>query len=398
MVASANTRLFTLLLSEAFANLIAVAQRSVLALLGIVIGTASVVAMLDVGHNAEIESIRQFKSMGTDLIVAQSFGPGRSGGNPSAESIEDIPQSTLSIRLATPLSIMGLRLGRGKGVQASIIGATASVAPLIRLSTTEGRFLSPFDHAETFAVIGAHIAASQEIDDGPLHPGDQLRMGAYLFTVIGVLTETTHNPLLPFDINSSVFLPQESIRRVSGSFPGITILASAKDGADPTIATEDLRERLSDLGYGQNLQTQSARQLIEGMQKQARIMAGLLAAISGISLLVGGVGVMNVMLMNVAERRREIGLRMALGARRSHIRTMFLMEAAMLSLAGGICGTALGVLVAYIYAHYSGWFFSPSTLALPLGALTSLGVGLFFGAYPATIAARLDPIETLRAE
>jgi len=195
-----------------------------------------------------------------------------------------------------------------------------------------------------------------------------------------------------------VIIPQAAMRRIATQTQGSTILAAADEDTDPILAAEILKEHLSALYGGQGVQVQSARQLIEGMQKQASIMSGLLAAIGGISLLVGGVGVMNVMLMNVSERRREIGLRMALGARRSHIRTMFLIEAALLSLTGGIFGTILGMLAAYIYADFSGWDFTPSSLALPLGAVISAGIGLFFGAYPAASAARLDPIETLRAE
>jgi len=390
--------LFVLLAYEAVANVMAVAQRSILALLGIVIGTASVIAMLNVGHNAEVESIRQFKSMGTDLIVAQAFLGQMKGARPSASAIEDLAKDLPQIRKIAPLSITGKRLGRGQGMQSSIIGATQSLKDVIRLRTVEGRFLSAFDKEETYAVIGSAIAASRKISATPLHPGDRIRLGNYLFTVIGILAETTHNPLLPFDVNKGVIIPEASMRRVATQTGSSTILAAAADDSDPILATEILGERLRDLHGGQRVQIRSARQLIEGMQKQASIMAGLLAAIGAISLLVGGVGVMNVMLMNVAERRREIGLRMALGARRSHIRIMFLMEAALLSLTGGICGTVLGMLAAYIYADFSGWNFTPSSLALPLGAVISAGVGLFFGAYPAASAARLDPIETLRAE
>lgn len=393
-----SPRLFFLLAHEAVANLLAVAQRSVLALLGIVIGTASVIAMLNVGHNAEVESIRQFKSMGTDLIVAQIFMGQAKGGAPTALAIEDISKSLPSIRQIAPLSITGMRLGRDGSTQSSVIGATPSLEGVVRLRTAEGRFLTRFDTDETYAIVGAKIAASSKISAHPLHPGDQVRIGNYLFTIIGVLAEATHNPLLPFDINTSVIIPQTSMRRVATQTGSSTILAAATEDSDPTLAADVLGERLRALHGGIPVQTQSARQLIEGMQKQASIMAGLLAAIGSISLLVGGVGVMNVMLMNVAERRREIGLRMALGARRSHIRTMFLMEAALLSLTGGICGTLLGMLAALAYARYSGWDFTPSSLALPLGAVISAGVGLFFGAYPAASAARLDPIETLRAE
>jgi len=393
-----SPRLFVLLAHEAVANLLAVAQRSVLALLGIIIGTASVIAMLNVGHNAKVESIRQFKSMGTDLIVAQIFIGQTRGDSPKALTIEDISKTLPSIHKIAPLSITGMRLGHDRSVQSSIIGATQSLKDVIHLRTAKGRFLSSFDKDETYAVIGATIAVSPAIKDTPLLPGDRIRIGHYLFTVIGILAKTTHNPLLPFNVNNSVMIPQGALRRVATQTGISTILAAATENNDPILAAKVFGERLRTLYNGKPVQTQSARQLIKGMQKQASIMAGLLAAIGAISLLVGGVGVMNVMLMNVAERRREIGLRMALGARRGHIRTMFLMEAALLSLTGGTCGTALGVLAAYIYARYSGWAFSPSSFALPLGAVISAGVGVFFGAYPAATAARLDPIETLRAE
>ncbi|WP_096704805.1 ABC transporter permease [Magnetospirillum sp. 15-1] len=392
---TASRSLLPLLALEALTNLTAVAQRSALALIGIVVGTAAVIAMLDVGHNAEVESVRQFQAMGTDLIIAQG---GMGGELAPASVIEALPRSLPAVKRAAPLSISGMRLGRGQGVQTSLIGATEALAAIVRLRLGEGRFLSTFDHDETFAVIGAHVAVSPALGAAPLHPGDPIRIGRYLFTVVGVLVETAHNPLLPFDVNDAVILPIGSMRRVASDSAPSTVVAAAAEGHDPTLAAEALGERLRQIRRGRPVQTQSARQLIEGMQHQARIMAILLAAIGGISLLVGGIGVMNVMLMNVAERRREIGLRLALGARRVHIQAMFLMEAAMLSLTGGLCGTLLGMLAAYVYARLSDWDFTPSSLALPAGALISAGIGLFFGAYPASIASRLDPIESLRAE
>ena len=392
-------RMVLLLTAEALSNLWAVAQRSMLALIGIIIGTGSVIAMLNVGHNAELESIRQFKAMGTDLIVAQGFGSNEQVARVEPAMIEDIPASLPSLRRAAPVAIAGMRLGRREGLQSSVIGTTASLQSVLRLKVAEGRFFSPFDRISTYAIVGAQLARSPELRaETPLGPNSQIRIGSYLFTVVGVLEASTHNPLLPFDLNMSVFIPLDSMRRVTPGTGDLIVLAAARDGKDPVLAAEDLGARLGQLQQGRPVQTQSARQLIEGMQRQARIMAGLLATVGGISLLVGGVGVMNVMLMNVAERRREIGLRLALGARRRYIQLMFLIEATLLSAAGGILGTALGTLMALLYARYSGSAFVPSPLALPLGAVISAGVGIFFGAYPAASAARLDPIETLRAE
>lgn len=385
------------LLNEAFMNLVAAAQRSVLALLGIVIGTASVIAMMNVGHNAAVESVRQFEAMGTNLMAVQNLGDERLARLP-VSTIESIPETRPEIERVAPLFISNLRLGRGKGVQSTVIGATPSVQPLIRLDVAQGRFLSDFDHEQTFAVIGASLTNVEKGAGQALGVGDQIRMGAYIFTIIGVLRETARNPLLFFDVNNSVFIPQTSLRRVITNAGSPVILAEAREGVAADIAAGALATHLRSLLVGQTPQIQTARQLIETMQNQVSIISGLLAAVGSISLVVGGVGVMNVMLMNIAERKREIGLRMALGARRSQVRLMFLMEATMLSLTGGICGTVLGTLFAYTYVSFSGWVFAPSVLAFMLGAVISAGVGLFFGAYPATIAARLDPIESLRAE
>lgn len=390
--------LLPLLTAEALANLRAVAQRSALALIGIVIGTAAVIAMLNVGHNAEVESIRQFQAMGTDLIVAQVAMSTKPERALSPAAVEDIPRTVPLLRLATALAVSGLRLGRGDGVQASLIGATPTLATVARLRLAEGRFLSSFDRDETFAVIGSRIAASRALEGSPLHPGDRIRLGTYLFTIVGVLAETAHNPLLPFDPNDAVIVPSGALRRITAEHQPSTVVASVAEGADAPLAAAALADQLRTKRNGQSVSTTTAQQLIEGMQRQARIMSILLAAIGAISLLVGGVGVMNVMLMNVAERRREIGLRLALGARRGHIRSMFLLESGMLSLTGGACGTVLGILSAYAYAQFSQWDFTPSTLALPLGAIISAGVGVFFGAYPAAAAAALDPIECLRSE
>ncbi|WP_417797905.1 ABC transporter permease [Terasakiella pusilla] len=385
------------LLNEAFMNLVAAAQRSVLALLGIVIGTASVIAMMNVGHNAEVESVRQFEAMGTNLMAVQNLGDERFASL-SVAMIERIPEARPEIQRVAALFISNLRLGRGKGVQSTVIGATQSIEPLIRLEMDEGRFLSDFDQEQTFAVIGADLAADGDGEGPSRHVGDQIRMGAYIFTIIGVLRETPRNPLLFFDVNKSVFIPQTSLRRVVSNGGSPVILAEARDGVAADTAALAMEKHLQSLLAGQPPQIQTARQLIETMQNQVSIISGLLAAVGSISLVVGGVGVMNVMLMNIAERKREIGLRMALGARRSQVRMMFLMEATMLSLTGGVCGTVLGTLFAYVYVSFSGWTFEPSALAFVLGAVISAGVGLFFSAYPATIAARLDPIESLRAE
>lgn len=397
----APSGLLHLLAAEALRNLLAAGLRTVLALLGVVIGTASVIAMINVGWNAEVESLRRFKAMGTNLIVAHMYQDQQKGAasDLAPAALEAVPADAPSLSRVTPLLTAGLTLGRGEGLPVSIIGAPHTVAEAANLEVIEGRFFGPYDQGGTFAVVGADIAFSSKIPGGPLLPGARIRLKNYIFTVIGVLNWTAHNPLLPFDPNTGVFVPLESMRRLTDDQRISSVLALAAEGADPAAAADNLKARLTDMRRGRAPDhIESARQLLEGMRAQARIMTNLLAAIGGISLLVGGVGVMNVMLMSIAERRREIGLRMALGARRGHIHIMFLMEAALLSLGGGLIGTLFGLTAGFTYAEWAQWTFSPSPWALPIGAALSAGVGLFFGAYPAVTAARLDPIETLRAE
>lgn len=154
------------------------------------------------------------------------------------------------------------------------------------------------------------------------------------------------------------------------------------------------KSRLRDDGV--NVTT--ARQLIDGLEQQMRVYRLLLLAIGAVSLIVGGVGVMNVMLMSVIERRREIGVRLAIGARRRDIRVMFVAEALLLSGVGSVAGTLLGVFAGWLFARSSGWVFEAAVSALPLGVGMALMVGLFFGSYPAARAARLAPIVALRSE
>lgn len=382
--------MLAILAGDALRNLLAVGQRSLLALIGIVIGTGAVIAMVNVGENAAAESAREFASMGTDLIIASGGGP---LGIPLSE-LERLPGLLPELAVVAPVATAGKKVGRGTGVQTTLVGATAALAEAARLKVQEGRFLSDFDRAETFAVVGRRTAASAT---PAVALGDPLRVDGYVFTVIGIMDDLTPNPLLPFDINDVVMVPLGAMRRVGADPAPSAIVARAAGGRDAIAAGEALAARLAAHRHGRPVQAQSARQLIEGMRKQAQVFTGLLAAIGAISLVVGGVGVMNVMLMNVSERRREIGLRMAVGARRGHIRVMFLCEAAALSLTGGVVGTALGLLAAYGIAWYSGWHFLLATGALPLGGGISLAIGLFFGAYPAATAANLDPIESLRA-
>lgn len=397
---SRTAAVLPLLFSEALGNLRAVHQRSALALLGIVIGTASVIAMINVGHNAGQESLRQFKAMGTDVVVAQQ--PASDGGSDAAYDIGDIrrlPQSVAGVGAAAPLILgSGRMTANGKAASGAIVGTEPSLARVARLPLVKGRFVSDYDGSEAFAVIGAGLARSLGPPGAELRPGDRLRMEDAVFTVIGVLADIATNPLIPVDFNDSAIVPLGSARRVMPA-PMITSVAvRAAPEADPMAVAAEAAGYFSAKMRGQSINVQSARQLIAGMERQASLFTWLLAGIGGISLLVGGIGVMNVMLMGVMERRREIGVRMAVGARAGDIRMMFLIEAIVLSLSGGLAGAAVGITAAWLFAHLSGWHFVFSAGAIPMGTGVAGVIGVFFGYYPAAMAARLDPIAALRSE
>lgn len=228
--------------------------------------------------------------------------------------------------------------------------------------------------------------------------GRPVRVGRYLFTVIGVLKPGPTTAFDPTDFNSAIIIPLASGRRALGQTAPNAAMARVRPGADAVSAASALSEELKRASPRAQLQVQSARQLIATLKAQKAVHTRLLAAIGGISLLVGGIGVMNVMLMGVMERRREIGLRAAIGATPRDIQLMFLVEAAVLALSGGVLGALLGVAAAFVVAKTSGWTFDPALYALPLGSGVATVVGLVFGPYPALKASRLDPIEALRAE
>lgn len=390
----------TQLLHEAMTSLRTLGRRSILALLGIVIGSSSVVALINIGHNAAEDASSIFKDMGTDILVAQF--PTASGSRtpmPASLDLASLHRAAPGLAHIAPTAQSSSQLVfQGRTSNAFVIGTTHDLEASMRLRLREGRFLSAYDPGQTHAVVGAQVARNLSTGGLPLTVGDRIRINDYLFMVIGILESQPNAVLVPIQANDSVFVPLEGMRRIAVSPQIGNVIARAVSDRHMSLTAQTLVEALKQQLRGRDVEVQVPEQILEGMTRQSRTFGYLLLALGGISLVGGGVGVMNVMLMNVAERRREIGVRMALGARRRDIRNLFLLEAVTLTAVGALCGGVLGLGAAYLYARVSGWQFSLAILALPLGVGSTLLVGLFFGIYPAISASRLQPVEALRDE
>ncbi|PHN20329.1 ABC transporter permease [Pseudomonas sp. ICMP 460] len=388
------------LLHEACVSLRTLGKRSVLALLGIVIGSSSVVALINIGHNAAVDAAMIFKDMGTDTLLVQ-FPPKGNSTAPMRASLdlEALRQAVPGIAHIGALSVFsGPIVFHGRSTNANFVGATPDLKDAMRLALRSGRFLSAFDANETYAVIGDQLAQALGAPGAPLRLGDRIRINDYLFLIVGILHNQPRAMLLPVQANESLFIPAEGMRRIYPTPQIGNLIIRAAPGQDMERIARDAASALNRQLSEHDVDIQVPQQMIDGMTRQSRTFAYLLLALGAISLVGGGVGVMNVMLMNVAERRREIGIRMALGARRRDIRNLFLLEAVTLTAIGALCGAVLGITAAWLYAWLSGWQFSLAAAALPLGVGSTLLVGLFFGLYPAVAASRLQPVEALRDE
>ena len=375
-------------------------QRSILALLAIAMGVASVIALINIGTTVEREATRQFETIGTDFAVIEfSPGPGhsplREQLGPSA--ITDLANEVQGMERAAPISeTQAIAMFRGVPLEAQVIGMNSAGSRIHQFPMAQGRMVTDADRLAQYCVLG-EVVAAQMRSAGLENPIEAtLSIQGRLYRVIGILQPTDPGFELTFDPNQAVILPIEAANHINGDRNTYRAHARIDPRGDLELLQDQINRFLQFRTDGWTGQVTSARTLIRQMRQQAELFSFLLIAMGTVALLVGGVGVMNVMLVSLSERKVEIGVRRALGALQSEIRIQFLWEAFILCLVGAALGIALGISISYITAALCGWSFQPSLTAVIIGVAVSCALALFFGYYPARQASRLDVISCLR--
>ena len=394
--------------------------RSFLTTLGIIIGVAAVIIMLAVSAGAEAEIEDQISGLGANLIMVTPFrsfggvrrGPGGGGGpgNITTFTYDEVVFLSQNLRNVSGVSLEQSTTQNVKGGSAtmtgvSIVGVTADFLEVRDYEVGQGRFFTAAENDATqrVAILGAGIA--EDLFEGVDPIGHKVRIGSSRFTVIGVMAE--QGVVGATDNDGRIYIPASVVfKKFGGSgFGGNRvrmILVKAENGE----MMDSVMNQITALLAGRrnvdpaepDFGVRTQQDIVDARSSTTAAFRSLLAWVAAISLVVGGIGIMNIMLVSVTERTREIGLRQALGARPRDVQRQFLLEAVMLSLVGGLAGLLVGVAGSFVFGELGGMRTELVPLSLPLAFCASAAVGIFFGYYPATQAAKLDPIEALRRE
>ncbi|PHQ78693.1 MAG: ABC transporter substrate-binding protein [Coxiella sp. (in: Bacteria)] len=392
-------------MKEAFLNLIHAKMRSFLAILGILVGTGSVVALISSSQLATLHALAQFKSLGTNLLAMDLMRPYKpqstAGGDAAHFMLSDLPsvlKAAPQVRLAGPyINLFDPINFKGKIYRGQVMGATRDLQTIAKMGVARGRFISYLDVNSYYCTIGSTLA-KQIRAQGYDPMGRQIMIGNVYFTIVGVLKKWQPNLFIYANLNSGVVIPLATSYLLSKQAEIRNILFRLVKNPNLPKAQAAIKSQINLLLPSMQVQFRNPQQIINIVGKQRKTFTWLLGSIGGISLLVGGIGVMNIMLVSVVERRREIGIRMAIGARRSDVLMMFLIESIILTIFGGIVGIILGVLVSFGIAEASQWGFQVFGMPIVLGFAVSVLVGILSGIYPAMRASKLDPIQSLGAE
>jgi putative ABC transport system permease protein len=386
-------------------------MRAALTMLGIIIGVAAVIVMVAVGYGARSRIHQQINNLGTNMIVITPGAAQQAGVSQGAQafpnlSLKDVDKIRGEAQLVSAVSpvIVGRTpvIGKAGNWRTTINGVDTDYSTIRDWQTTSGDFFAPDDVRSNrkVAVLGNTVAQNLFPDQDPV--GSDIQIRNAIFRIVGVLSmkgQTASGS----DSDDVVLIPYTTASQtLSGRTFIPQILASTANEQDVAAAQDEIRTLLREShkiqGDNDDFTVKNQADLAAAAESSTKVMTLLLAAIASISLLVGGIGIMNIMLVSVTERTREIGIRMAIGARGSDVLTQFLVESIVMGILGGLAGLILGFTGAKLVGHFTGWETEISPIIMLVSVGFSGAVGVFFGYYPARKAASLNPIQALRYE
>jgi len=395
-------------------QLLAHKLRTALALLGIIIGVSAVIIMVAIGNGAQKEVLDKIEAMGTNLIIVNAGQVQKSAGRMQVrgavtslrpEDAEMLPLGVPSIQSVAPVQSQKMQVKFGNlSSNTTIVGTSVEFPGVRNFRTAKGYFFSEEENraSRRVALLGQTVVNNLFNDANPI--GETIRIGRIPFQVIGVM-EPKGVDLNGVDQDDQIFIPiKTALRRVFNqdyiSSISVQVVSTDKMADAEQQIREVLRERhrLNRRDKPDDFTIQNQTELLETQRETTDTFTALITSIAGISLLVGGIGILAIMLISIRERTNEIGLRMAVGASRKDISRQFVIESAIMSIGGGVIGIFIGIIGSLIIAVGTDWAASVSLSSVLYSFGFSLLIGLFFGVYPALKAARLDPIVALRSE
>jgi putative ABC transport system permease protein len=388
-------------------------MRTLLTMLGIIIGVGAVIAMVGIGQGADQTMQQQIANLGSNMLFVSSgsvnFGGLRLGWGATKTLVrEDVTAmvkecpAVASAAPGTQTSAQVVYENDNWGTR--ITGTTPEYFDIRSWPLQSGARFTDDDvtTAANVAVIGETVRKNLFANADAV--GKTIRIGALPFMVVGVLVEKGQTAAMSEDQDDNIFVPLTTLQKKITGQPWLRfVMVSAKSRSASYAAKEQIEALLRDrhrirAGMPDDFTVRNLADLADLASEASKVMTGLLGSIAGVSLLVGGIGIMNIMLVSVTERTREIGVRMAIGATEGDVQRQFLIEAVVMSLSGGAVGIVFGVGASLLLATMVGWPILISAGAIAGAACVAMAIGIFFGYYPAQKAARLDPIEALRYE
>jgi putative ABC transport system permease protein len=388
-------------------------MRSILTMLGIIIGVGAVIAMVGIGQGADQTVQRQIASLGSNMLFVSSgsrnFGGLRLGwGNTKTLVREDVAamlKECPAVAAAAPGTQTSAQVVyENDNWGTRITGTTPEYFEIRTWPFQSGTSFTEDDvtTAANVAVIGDTVRKNLFAATDPV--GKIVRIGNLPFMVVGVLVAKGQSPAMSEDQDDTIVVPLTTLQKKITGQPWLRfVMASAKSRSRSYEAKQQMEALLRDrhrirAEQDNDFTVRNLADMADLASEASKVMTRLLASIAGVSLLVGGIGIMNIMLVSVTERTREIGVRMAIGATEGDVQRQFLIEAIVMSLVGGAVGIGIGVAASLLIASTAGWPVLISGGAIAGGVAVAMTIGIFFGYYPAQKAARLDPIEALRYE